>query len=207
MINDTNLEKVKNLYDDNIKQHGINSKSVGWKDLDSQLLRFDLLLRTFQNYQPPFTFNDYGCGYGAMFDYLNKKLSSNLVKYYGYDISENMLAQAAKLNTDKRALFINTSIVNEEADISFVSGTFNVKYDASDETWCTFIKDTLLQIANKSKIGFSFNLLSSYVDWKAEYLYYADPCIFFDFCKKNISRKVNLFHDYPLYEWTISVVK
>jgi hypothetical protein len=49
--------------------------------------------------------------------------------------------------------------------------------------------------------------LSTYVHWKAENLYYADPFMFFDFCKRNISPYVSLLHDYPLFEWTLLVRK
>jgi len=45
------------------------------------------------------------------------------------------------------------------------------------------------------------------VDWKQDNLYYGDPFLFFDYCKRNISRYVSLLHDYPLYEWTIIVRK
>jgi len=207
MNNENYLEKIKNLYDTNIKTFGLDSKSVGWKSFDSQLLRFDLLTKAFQPFDHGLIINDLGCGYGAMFEYLNKSLSSNLVKYYGYDISENMLVKAKQYTHDNRAVFIKNSIVTEEADLTFVSGTFNVKYDHSENEWCDYIKNTLLQISNKSRVGFSFNLLSSYVDWKAPDLFYGDPLFFFDFCKKNLSKKVNIFHDYPLYEWTISVLK
>ena len=45
------------------------------------------------------------------------------------------------------------------------------------------------------------------VDWKEDHLYYADPLFWFNFCRNNISKKVTLLHDYPLWEWTICVTK
>jgi hypothetical protein len=56
-----------------------------------------------------------------------------------------------------------------------------------------------------SKLGFAFNLLTTFVDWKKDVLYYADPMHYFEYCKKNFSRYVTLLHDYPLYEWTLLV--
>ncbi|WP_158654900.1 hypothetical protein [Helicobacter mesocricetorum] len=38
------LNKVKNWYDNALKIYGIDSKSVGWKDRESQNLRFSKLL-------------------------------------------------------------------------------------------------------------------------------------------------------------------
>jgi len=36
-------------------------------------------------------------------------------------------------------------------------------------------------------------------------LYYADPRLYFDYCKRNFSRHVALLHDYGLWEFTVIV--
>jgi hypothetical protein len=63
----------------------------------------------------------------------------------------------------------------------------------------------VLRLAEKSRLGFAFNLLTTFVDFRADGLFYADPCAFFRFCKQEISPDVVLLHDYPLYEWTMIV--
>jgi hypothetical protein len=120
-----------------------------------------------------------------------------------------MLA-AAKTHLD----FYNGSLnlqqskeLQTSADYSFVSGTFNVKFEADDRTWELFIQSKLEEMNHFSVKGFAFNLLSSYVDWMEPHLYYGNPCIWFDYCKRNFSKKVSLLHDYPLWEWTIVVRK
>ena len=57
--------------------------------------------------------------------------------------------------------------------------------------------------------GFSFNCLTKYSDdtKMKDYLFYADPCQLFDYCKRNFSKQVALLHDYGLYEFTIIVRK
>jgi len=59
----------------------------------------------------------------------------------------------------------------------------------------------------KSKRGFSFNMLTKYSDkeYMRDDLYYADPLFILDFCKRNFSKNVSLLHDYGLYEFTILV--
>ncbi len=128
-----------------------------------------------------------------------------LTKYYGYDISEKMLSGAKEYVKDKRANWVKSQDITNQADYSFVSGTFNVRFKANDEIWKEYIQEIILQLAKMSKKGFGFNLLSTYVDWKEDHLYYGDPLFFFDFCKRHVSRYVSLLHDYPLYEWTILV--
>jgi SAM-dependent methyltransferase len=203
------LDGVAQLYEKSLSDHGLSSKGVGWNDEASQLLRFEKLAYVLNHlrHAEEISVNDFGCGYGAMFKYLDKLPNVRLQKYYGYDISEEMLAAARRVIADERADLIQSSRVINEADFSFVSGTFNVRLGASDAVWTEHIKEILINLAEKSRKGFAFNLFSTYVDWKQDNLYYADAFMFFDFCKRNISPYVSLLHDYPLYEWTIVVRK
>jgi len=204
------IDKIENLYSDNLRQYGTTSKSVGWKDYKEQLLRFNKLCQVFQNaYKQKdlsISMNDFGCGYGAMFQFVDNLKYVKIDKYYGYDISKTMLKAAAEVIGKYRGVsLIHSDSVLHPADYTFVSGTFNVKFEAHDSEWTKFIISNLDNIAQKSKKGFSFNLLSTYVDWKEDHLFYGDPLYFFNHCKNNYSPYVSLIHDYPLYEWTISV--
>lgn len=201
------LDGVARLYEKSLSDHGLSSKSVGWKDEVSQLLRFEKLVYLMEPRRTAeeVSVNDLGCGYGAMFQYLDALPEVRLATYYGYDISDEMLTTAKRIVTDPRAQFIQGSQLTNEADYSFVSGTFNVRLEASEEVWAQHVKEALMNLAEKSRRGFAFNLLSTYVDWKQDNLFYADPLLFFDFCKRSISPYVSLLHDYPLYEWTIIV--
>ena len=203
------LNEVAKLYGHSLNTHGLTSKSVGWKDEASHRLRFEKLIQVIKplRKEEKITVNDFGCGYGAMFNYLNEVLGPDLVKYYGYDVSGEMIGAARQFINDSRAEFIESPKITHLADYSFISGTFNVKLKVSNEMWTEHIKETLMNVAAMSKKGFSFNALSVYIDWKQEDLYYADPFLFFDFCKRKFSRYVSLLHDYPLFEWTMIVRK
>jgi SAM-dependent methyltransferase len=199
------LAGVEALYSANLAEHGTSSASVGWPDPEAQQLRFDKLAYVIAADPPgdPITVNDWGCGYGAMFRYLDERFT--LGTYTGYDISSEMLDAARAFVDDPRAHWVQGSEATETADYSFVSGTFNVRMEASEEAWQRYVEDTLKLLAQRSRRGFAFNLLTSYVDWRKDELFYADPAHFFTFCRENISRYVTLLHDYPLYEWTIAV--
>ena len=196
------LAGVEALYTANLAEHGTSSASVGWPDADAQRLRFDKLAYVIDD-DAPITVNDWGCGYGAMFRYLDERFT--LGGYTGYDISTEMLDAARRFVGDPRAAWVQGSEVTEAADYSFVSGTFNVRMEASDAAWQRYVEDALKLLAQRSRRGFAFNLLTTYVDWRKDDLFYADPAHFFGFCRENISRYVTLLHDYPLYEWTIAV--
>jgi len=201
------LAKVGKLYSENVQRLGVQPTAVGWRDADTHNMRFRKLAAVIDAASPtdPLTVNDYGCGYGAMFNFL-AGYSPDLVRYDGYDISPEMLAAAKDQVTDERSHWHQSSTIETDADFSFVSGTFNVRFEASDAKWQEFITNTLQMLAAKSQRGIAFNLLSTYVDWREDHLYYGDPGWFFDYCKRNLSGRVTLLHDYPLYEWTIYVV-
>lgn len=198
------LDGIRDLYTGNLAAHGASSKSVGWRDEASQALRFERLARVIDA-GAAFTVNDWGCGYGAMFEYLDRAHGAAMTRYTGYDISTEMLDAARSRGDAARTHWVLGPEVTEEADYTFVSGTFNVKLGSTDAEWDAYIKRHLETMFAKSRRGLAFNLLTSYVDWKQENLYYADPAAYFDFCKRRLSRFVTLIHDSALYEWTILV--
>jgi len=203
------LRAVADLYAASLRDHGAAPKGVGWKSVDEQVLRFDKLVQVIPpaDRGRPIRVSDFGCGYGAMCEYLAARDDLHLAAYWGCDICPEMLEEARRRLDDPRATVVQADRVTEPADYAFVSGTFNVKMDASDAEWNAFMKEVLANLDEMSERGFAFNALSTYVDWRAENLYYADPAEFFDFCKRHFSRSVALLHDYPLYEWTIYVRK
>jgi SAM-dependent methyltransferase len=201
---DEALRGVGGLYTENIERHGAGPAAVGWRDEATHDLRFDKLAEVLRGDDRPFTVNDHGCGYGALFGYLvGRGLAP--AAYCGSDISVDMLDAARAAVFDPRAEFVEAALPPAEADYTFVSGTFNVRLGASEEEWERYVRETLAALAARSRRGLAFNLLTTYVDWRDDNLFYGDPRAFFDFCRTELSRYVTLLHDYPLYEWTMLV--
>jgi SAM-dependent methyltransferase len=201
------LGDVESYYSKKIAVHGATARGVDWNSPDSQRLRFVQLLKLTDHSQP-FTINDYGCGYGALADYL--KGEGYAFQYWGYDISPPMIAKAAELHAGMRELtFVSKNHDLNEADYTVASGIFNVKLRAASTEWESYVLRTLETVSRLSKRGFAFNVLTKYSDpeLRRPDLYYADPLFFFDYCKTKFSRFVSLIHDYPLYEFTILVRK
>ena len=76
-----------------------------------------------------------------------------------------------------KAHFVVSSEPDQVADFGIASGIFNVRLDRSDEEWKAYLETTLDLLDSTSRLGFSFNCLTSYsdADKMCEYLYYADP--------------------------------
>ena len=128
----------------------------------------------------------------------------------GFDIAEEMI-QAGNNKFDSRKTI--TFKVNIEditpKDYCIANGIFNVKLNNNEEEWKRYIIETLDNINKLTIKGFSFNILTSYSDkdFMKDYLFYAEPEWLFKYCKENYSNQVAIFHDYPLYEFTILVRK
>lgn len=142
------------------------------------------------------------------FSYLDTRYAD--VSYFGYDVSESMVMAARRqFGHARNATFSVSSTPQTSADYGMASGIFNVRLGRADAEWRSYIEQTLDQLHRTSRLGFSFNCLTSYSDKDKmrPHLYYADPCELFDICKKKYSRQVALLHDYGLYEFTILVRK
>jgi SAM-dependent methyltransferase len=201
------LGNVEGYYTEKIEVHGATARGVDWNSSDSQRLRFVHLLKLIDRDQP-FTINDYGCGYGALADYL--KSEGYAFQYSGFDISPKMIAKADELHAGiQEVAFVAKEQDLSEADYTVASGIFNVKLQASSTEWERYVLRTLERINSLSRRGFAFNVLTKYSDpeFVRPDLYYADPLFLFHYCKTNFSRFASLLHDYPLYEFTILVRK
>ena len=202
-----NLNSIERLYSENITKYGIDSRSVGWNTEDSQKLRFKMLLNLIEEKNMDFSINELGCGYGELYNYL-KQNNFAVKEFKGYDISKPMLdhCKVYLKNAIDLKLF-NSSKISELSDYTVTSGIFNVPGDNKLKEWEDYIEETLINMFEYSEKGISFNLLTTYVDYEDENLYYGDPKKYFSFCKTKLSKNVSLFHDYNLFEWTIIVKK
>lgn len=201
------LENVNDYYTRKIKEFGVSPRGVDWNSEDSQVLRFEQLCKIIDN-SAPCSLLDYGCGYGALLDHL-KRLNSERIAYTGFDISEEMIAQAGKIHGASEAAWTTKVDESEIYDYTVASGIFNVRLQTPEAEWEHYMLDTIHKMNKHSARGFSFNVLTSYSDkeYMKDYLYYANPGFLFDYCKKNFSKYVAVLHDYPLYEFTVLVRK
>ncbi|MGF6708183.1 class I SAM-dependent methyltransferase [Pseudomonas frederiksbergensis] len=201
------LTEVADYYTTKLAEHGETPRGVDWNGEEGQTLRFEQLCKIIDTTNH-FSINDLGCGYGALYEFLSSK--SERFCYLGVDVSDSMVKAAMQRFIDKpQANFILASEPNKAADFGVASGIFNVRMGRSDDEWLSYLEATLDVLDQTSRIGFAFNCLTSYsdTDKMRDYLYYADPCVLFDLCKRRYSRNVALLHDYDLYEFTILVRK
>lgn len=196
------LAQVERYYTGRIVEHGPTARGVDWNSPESQQLRFEQLLGVVPA-AVPFSLVDYGCGYGALLDWIRER--DLPCAYAGYDVAAAMVERASE--THPEAVFTAHRAAVAAADYALASGIFNVKQGVGVPVWEQYVRDTLDDLARLGTRGFSFNMLTSYSDRELmrSDLYYGEPSAYFDLCVERYSRHVSLRHDYGLYEFTIIV--
>jgi len=209
MSMDNTQKKLSEYFTEKLDAFGATPKGVDYNGSESQERRFEQLAKVI-NASQPFSVIDFGSGYGALFDFLNRK--GWQFEYYGIDLIEKMVVAGRELYKDfPNAHF--TTLENEvpKVDYLLAGAIFNIKLDETYESWQEFVTRTLSRMNALCSKGFAFNLLTKYSDAdrmaQRPDLFYGDPLFYFDFCKRNFSRNIALLHDYGLYDFTILVRK
>lgn len=205
MSNQHIIQQVRQYYEGRLADHGATPRGVDWSSGESQRLRFRELARVLEG-DPAASVNDYGCGYGALLSFLREH--GHAGDYTGFDISARMLEAAREAHGDvSNCRFVADREQLAPAMYTLASGIFNVRQDAADDDWHRYMLETIGDLASLSTKGFAFNALTTYSDRerRRQDLYYSDPLVLFDHCKRHVSRFVSLLHDAPLYEFTLLV--
>ena len=201
-----NLDHVKAYFDKRIQEHGASPRGSDWNSEASQISRFDQLLRVVESRS--FSLLDYGCGYGALADYLEARgFDAN---YYGYDILESAIESARQAHRGRpRRTFFTEKTHIPVCDYTVASGIFNFRGEQSFDDWTEYVLGVLQEFDQLSRRGFASNFLTRYSDAEKMRpdLYYADPLFLFDYCKRHFSKNVALLHDYRLYDFTLLIRK
>jgi hypothetical protein len=207
MSDPIDLEGVGAFFKSAIDTYGTSPQGVNWNSEDSQRVRFAQLIKVC-DLSRPFSINDYGCGCGALVEYLDEQRAS--FSYAGYDIVAKMIDEGRALHPNRPEVTFTTQEAElTPKDYTVESGVFNIRFDYSNDEWREYVIKTLHKMDALSTKGFSFNCLTKYSDPERmrPNLYYADPGFLFDYCKRIFARNVALLHDYDLYDFTILVRK
>lgn len=201
-------QNVIDYFENCLAKHGDSAQGVDYNGHESQYQRFEVLSKI-----APLagkTVLDVACGLGHFYDFL-KDSNATPEHYKGVDITPGMIEHAQKRNT--QAEFALQDILAEPAppeplfDYVVCCGLFHLRANNSDEEWSDFCQAMIKRMYSYARLGLAFNMMTDQVDFRIDRLYYADPSYYFNFCRHQLSRRVALRHDYPLYEFTIYVYR
>jgi len=201
------LEPVLASYERRLEQFGADPRSAFWKNEDWQVRRYRKLVQLFDedDRQGGIVITDYGCGYGAFFDFLEDRPVMDGSRYIGIDISADMLAEARRRIADPRAGFARHLIATEDADYTFACGTYNMNLGADEAEWDAYIKASLTQLWSRTKKALGFNMLRPDAPDRFPGLYYPEPARYADFCRDALGADVTVTEDRPLPDFTVFV--
>lgn len=201
------LEPVLAGYESQLAAYGADPRALFWRDGERQTRRFQILSHLFAegDRQGGITVTDFGCGYGAFFDFLKDRPVMAGSRYIGVDLSAKMIDEARRRIQDPRASFQRHMILTEDTDYTFACGTYNMSMGADRGEWADYVKASLAQLWSHTRKGLGFNMLSAGATQQFPGLYYADAGEFVDFCAGQLSPDVERSDDRPLPDWTIFV--
>ncbi|MGY3443975.1 MULTISPECIES: class I SAM-dependent methyltransferase [unclassified Bradyrhizobium] len=196
--------KVRDYYSGTLERHGPTPLGVDWPNVLSQNLRFVQLLKLC-DFRRPFSLNDFGCGYGALLEFLATRHGDAEVTYRGIDISPAMIAAArARWAGSTQASFAEGSQCGALADYSLASGIFNVRLGHPVADWEAYVGAILADLRDSSRIGFAVNFMLPRDDARTEAgLYRTAPERWIGFC--NRLGRVEVVTDYGMREFTLLV--
>lgn len=201
------LDHVRDYFTQCIERHGPSPRGVDWNTIDVQEMRFAQLMRV-RDSEGPFSLVDWGCGYGALYDYLRARAIA--FTYVGYDITPAVLEHARATHPSAPdAHFVSELADVPKADYVVASGVYNIKNTQTHEAWTTFAREQLQHMFERAERAIAVTFLTSYSDPPKQRpnLYYADPLAMFDFAKRSLSPHVAVLHDYGHWDFTLIVRK
>jgi len=201
-MDEKDKQLINERYNQRFDNYGVDIKTLASGNIKRQKIRYNVITQV--GITNNSTVLDIGCGFADYYDYLKQK--GIHIKYTGYDINSNFIKICKERYPE--ASFETTDIQNitqtNKHDYVISSQVFNNKLVKGDneEIIRNVIKKSY-EICNK---GVAIDMLTKYVDFMEDGLYYYSPEEIFKFCK-TLTKRVLLRHDYPLYEFMVYLYK
>jgi SAM-dependent methyltransferase len=188
------IEELSQHYSGLVRRHGDAPEAAQYADRETQERRMAVLCEI--GVAKHSKVLDFGCGTGQLLSFLQRSIGYE-GEYVGYDISPEAIELAR--STHPRGRFEHRNILEQRGE------------EISDNR--AFFEAISRRLMAQAKVGYAFNMLSRFVDYFDDALYYEDPLHAFRFCKEQLSPLVTLRHDYQVrpgsipFEFAIYVLR
>ena len=201
----SDLTAIRMFYETRFGELGESIETIGWGSRESQQLRFEQLFRGIDPRGKRIL--DFGCGFADLIPYLDQSFEGQF-DYVGIDLCEEILDVAAQRYSDRGFSFVAGDLLTQpdsvmgefSCDIAVASGAFSCK-TADNMGYTTATIRRLSELATEVV---AVNFLSTHVDFQLEKNHHFCPAEMVQFAL-SCSRHVAIYHDYPLWEFTLQV--
>lgn len=200
-MNPKDKNKIIDRYSKRLEKHGATIEALASGKEERRQLRFQILSEI--GIQPGDTILDLGCGFGDLIPFLENTLGKDRFQYIGVDINEKLVAVAKQRFPSYHFIVkdILEEPLTEKCDYILSTTCFNLRLEFEDNY--EFVEKLLKECYGNARKGIAIDFLSSYVDFRVvEEAFYYEPEKIFTIAKK-MTKRVNLRHDYPLFEFCI----
>src|SRR5579872_4521571 len=155
------LRRTGELFSRKVLEHGATPQGADWNSEYAQTTRFAQITKICPDSEP-FSLLDYGCGYGALADFLRDRAAD--FRYTGFDVSPEMIRVARDTHAGLTYVFTQNESELEQHQYVVESGIFNRMMDYGRDRWESYIFDTLDRMNALASHGMAFNMLTKYSD-------------------------------------------
>lgn len=198
------LNRIAGYFDGTIGTHGATAAGISCSDSGLHTASLQRLSRILDACPDGNSrLHDIGCGYGRLFEMVRTHPALRSGHYWGCDLSARMVETARRRIADPRASFAVASLPDRIADVTVVSGTYNLRFDRNDGQWWDYIRGNLRHLARMTRRGLAFSLLSRHAAERQDALFYADPGAVLDFVLTHLTPNAVLHHDFADNEFAV----
>ena len=203
--------KIVASCESDLDKYGDTFQGVGWtKKPEYADIRYRVMLDGLRADWPrPLALLDFGCGASHLRGYIDRNGIEG-IHYSGLDLSDKYLALSRSKYPDTTYLQVDlvdpaTSI--PEFDFIVLNGLFNYRGENSREAMWDYMRTLLRRAWPFARRGMAFNVMSKYVDWEREDLFFLPFDTLAEFVAAEFGRAFTIRHDYGLFEYTVYVYR
>lgn len=205
---------LRDHYQGTFETHGHSSQGVDWGgDQEKANLRYRKMLAVMdrsrnepaQKLLPSVL--DVGCGYGGLLLYARENEYD--LDYTGIDVVESMIEWASNNIGDAHFNCADIFDIQDDEAYDFIicNGILTQKLDVNKKEMDVFANGIIRKMFELCRVGIAFNVMTTWVNFYANNLYYRDPAQMIAWCASELTPYFKIDHAYPLYEYTIYLYK
>ena len=152
---------------------------------------------------------DVGFGLGHFYEFLKARYPKKDIQYSGSEITPAFVEYCLKTypECDFHLYDLANAPLPDRYDYLIFGGTFYHLAGTSTIEFGDYVRSLLTNGFLSAERGIAFNLITEYVDYRYDDLFYGKLSEIIDFVAKDLSRFFMIDHASPLFEYTVRVYR